>query len=383
LNKIDKLFDDVPVRIGTDSLKWAKYESRDIIPLWVADMDFRSPPSVVTVAQDLSSTGNFGYGICPPTLYQTVSVRCKSLYGWTINENWINWLPGMVCGLNVACRVFEKESSQVITNTPVYPPFLYAPGNFGLTSTQVPMLLEDNRFTIDFDALYQLETCRGDLFMLCHPHNPVGTSFTRDELEELGKYIIDRELFICSDEIHCDLILDPAKKHIPFASLSEPIADRTITLMAPSKTFNLPGFGCSFSVISNNELRQRFKNAMKGIVPDPPAMGFKLAEVAYQDGDEWRERLINYLRCNRDFAFQEISGMQGLTPYSPEATYLLWIDARELPLDCPQAFFESAGVGLSNGRDFGAPGFLRLNLGCTSELLKTAISRMQNAISNL
>ena len=383
MNKIDKLFDDVPVRVGTNSLKWAKYESKDIIPLWVADMDFRSPPSVVTAAQDLSSTGSFGYGICPPTLYKTVSARCESLYGWTINENWINWLPGMVCGLNVACRVFEKESSQVITNTPVYPPFLYAPGNFGLTSTQVPMLLEDNRFTIDFDALYKLETSRGDLFMLCHPHNPVGTSFTREELEKLGKYIIDRELFICSDEIHCDLILDPAKKHIPFASLSEPIADRTITLMAPSKTFNLPGFGCSFSVISNNELRHRFKNAMKGIVPDPPAMGFNLAEVAYQDGDEWRERLINYLRCNRDFAFQEISGMQGLTPYSPEATYLLWIDARELPLDCPQAFFEGAGVGLSNGRDFGAPGFLRLNLGCTSELLRTAISRMQNAISNL
>ena len=383
MNNLDILFDDVPDRIGTNSLKWAKYESKDIIPLWVADMDFRSPASVVKAAQDLSSNGNFGYGVCPPTLNTTVSTRCENLYDWSINENWINWLPGMVCGLNIACRVFERESSQVITNTPVYPPFLYAPGNFGLNSTQVPMLLEDDRFTIDFDALYDLKTCTGDLFMLCHPHNPVGTSFTREELEKLGKYIIDRELFICSDEIHCDLIIEPSKKHIPFASLSEPIADRTITLMAPSKTFNLPGFGCSFSVISNSELRQRFRNAMKGIVPDPPAMGFRLAEVAYQDGDAWRGRLINYLRFNRDFAYKEILEMQGLIPYSPEATYLMWIDARDLPLDCPQTFFEGAGVGLSNGRDFGAPGFLRLNLGCTNELLRKAISRMQTAISNL
>lgn len=383
MNNLDILFDDVPDRIGTNSLKWAKYESKDIIPLWVADMDFRSPASVVKVAQDLSSNGNFGYGVCPPTLNTTVSTRCENLYDWSINENWINWLPGMVCGLNIACRVFERESSQVITNTPVYPPFLYAPGNFGLNSTQVPMLLEDDRFTIDFDALYDLKTCTGDLFMLCHPHNPVGTSFTREELEKLGKYIIDRELFICSDEIHCDLIIEPSKKHIPFASLSEPIADRTITLMAPSKTFNLPGFGCSFSVISNSELRQRFRNAMKGIVPDPPAMGFRLAEVAYQDGDAWHGRLINYLRFNRDFAYKEISEMEGLIPYSPEATYLMWIDARDLPLDCPQTFFEGAGVGLSNGSDFGAPGFLRLNLGCTNELLRKAISRMQNAISNL
>lgn len=383
MNNLDILFDDVPDRIGTNSLKWAKYESKDIIPLWVADMDFRSPASVVKVAQDLSSNGNFGYGVCPPTLNTTVSTRCENLYDWSINENWINWLPGMVCGLNIACRVFERESSQVITNTPVYPPFLYAPGNFGLNSTQVPMLLEGDRFTIDFVALYDLKTCAGDLFMLCHPHNPVGTSFTREELEKLGKYIIDRELFICSDEIHCDLIIEPSKKHIPFASLSEPIADRTITLMAPSKTFNLPGFGCSFSVISNSELRQRFRNAMKGIVPDPPAMGFRLAEVAYQDGDAWRGRLINYLRFNRDFAYKEILEMQGLIPYSPEATYLMWIDARDLPLDCPQTFFEGAGVGLSNGRDFGAPGFLRLNLGCTNELLRKAISRMQTAISNL
>ena len=153
--------------------------------------------------------------------------------------------------------------------------------------------------------------------------------------------------------------------------------------MAPSKTFNLPGFGCSLAVISNSSLRGRFKSAMKGIVPDPPAMGFRLAEEAYRNGEEWRERLLIYLRCNRNFAVNNISKMEGLLPYSPQATYLLWIDARGLNVDCPHSFFEDAGVGLSDGSDFGAPGFLRLNLGCTRDLLEVAIARMQSAVAGL
>ena len=379
----DKLFDVVPDRSGVSSLKWSKYDSLDILPLWVADMDFRSPQSVIDLAEGICADGNFGYGICPSGLYDVVISRTQALYDWSIEQNWLIWLPGMVCGLNVTCRTFENESSQVITNTPVYPPFLSAPGNFGIASTRIPMLLENDRFTIDFDKLNNLETQEGDLFMLCHPHNPVGTNFSRVELEKLGEYIIERGLFICSDEIHCDLILDPTLKHIPFASLSEQIAERTITLMAPSKTFNLPGFGCSFAVISNSDLRRRFKIAMKGIVPDPPAMGFRLAEEAYRNGGKWRDRLLIYLRNNRNFAFNEISKMEGLLPYSPEATYLLWIDARGISVDSPHSFFENAGVGLSDGSDFGAPGFLRLNLGCSRDLLEIAINRMQSAVSSL
>ena len=379
----DKFFDVVPDRSGTCSLKWSKYESSDIIPLWVADMDYRSPQCVIDLAEKICMDGNFGYGVCPSGLYEVVLSRTLSLYDWSIKQNWLTWLPGMVCGLNVTCRVFENEANQVITNTPVYPPFLSAPGNFGIASTRIPMVLKNDRFTIDFDKLNNLATQKGDLFMLCHPHNPVGTNFSREELLKLGEYILERGLFICSDEIHCDLILDAGLKHIPFASLSEQIADRTITLMAPSKTFNLPGFGCSFAVISNSSLRGRFKSAMKGIVPDPPAIGFRLAEEAYRNGEEWRERLLIYLRCNRNFAFNKISKMEGLLPYSPQATYLLWIDARGLNVDCPHSFFEDAGVGLSDGSDFGAPGFLRLNLGCTRDVLEVAISRMQSAVAGL
>jgi cystathionine beta-lyase len=219
--------------------------------------------------------------------------------------------------------------------------------------------------------------------MFCHPHNPVGTNFTRNELIRLSEYVIERDLYICSDEIHCDLILEESMQHIPFASLSDEIASRTITLMAPSKTFNLAGFGCSFAVISNGELRRKFKKAMSGIVPDPPAMGFRLAEVAYREGEEWRARLINYLRSNRDFVFKELLTIDGILPYSPQATYLLWMDARNLRVDCPHSFFENAGVGLSNGSDFGAPGFLRLNLGCTRSLLESAITRMKTAVEKI
>jgi len=379
----DKLFDDVPDRKGTSSLKWAKYESSEIIPLWVADMDFRSPVEVTREAQEICKAGNFGYGICPQTLTDTIVGRMSDMYNWSINQGWVTWLPGMVCGLNVSCRAIANQATQVITNTPVYPPFLSSPFNSGLSCTQVPMVLEDGRFTIDFNYLQSLHTKSGDLFMLCHPHNPVGTNFTLNELTQLSEFILERGLYICSDEIHCDLILEDSLKHIPFASLSDEIADRTITLMAPSKTFNLAGFGCSFAVISNPELRRRFKGAMSGIVPDPPAMGFRLAEVAYREGEEWRSRLLHYLRANRDFVFNELLSVKGLTPYSPQATYLLWIDARDLDVDCPFSFFEDAGVGLSNGKDFGAPGFLRLNLGCTYSLLELAVARMKAAVARL
>ena len=379
----DKFFDSVPERIGTNSLKWPKYSSSDILPLWVADMDFRSPPCVLNLASQICEDGVFGYGVCPKGLYDVVKDRSALLYDWEIDKSWLVWLPGMVCGLNISCRAFEKKASQVITNTPVYPPFFSAPTNFDLKCTKLPMKLMGERFTIDFDQLNKMDTQKGDLFMLCHPHNPVGTCFTRDELVEFADFIVRRDIYVCSDEIHCDLILEENLKHIPLASLGKEIASRTITLMAPSKTFNLPGFGCSYAVISNSELRRRFKESMLGIVPDPPAMGFRLAEEAYRNGESWREKLIAYLRENRDCAITQIRDMNGLIPFSPQATYLLWIDARNLNVKNPHSFFEKAGVGLSDGRDFGAPGFLRLNLGCTRELLKKALGRMGQAVLSL
>lgn len=375
-------FDVAPCRIGRNSLKWGKYEGKDILPLWVADMDFESPKEVVEAAMQASSFGNFGYGRCPDSLVDAVVERCRILYDWEIEKSWIVWLPGMVCALNVCCRVC-RDASQVITQTPIYPPFLTAPGNFDLVCTRLPMILKDERFTLDFDSLDELYTQPGDLFMLCHPHNPVGTVFTREELAKLSNWIVERSLVLCSDEIHCDLILDAAQKHQPFASIDSLIADRAITLMAPSKTFNLPGFGCSYAIISNGELRRKFKRCMSGIVPDPPAMSFSLTEAAYRSGEGWRTNLLAYLTGNRNLAVEELKKHSKLEVYSPEATYLLWIDATKLPISNPHRYFETKGVGLSDGRDFGAPGFLRLNFGCTRSLLQKALDRMDHALSEL
>ena len=338
-------FDTPPDRIGQCSLKWGKYEDSDIIPLWVADMDFKSPPAVLEQAQVSAEHGNFGYGRPPSKLTERIVRRSEKLYNWSIDPNWIVWLPGMVCALNVTCRALLGESSQAIIQTPIYPPFLSASRNFDMPLTKVPLVLRDKRFSIDFDALAALETKPGDLFMLCHPHNPVGTLFNQDELSLLIEWLLERNLYLCSDEIHCDLILEKELKHLPPASLDPRISDRTITLMAPSKTFNIAGFGCSFAIIENSSLRAKFKKAMHGIVPDPPAMGFLLADAAYRGGEPWRMELLDYLKENRDYALSQLVEMDGLIPHSPEATYLMWIDARNLAASNPHKFFEENGVG--------------------------------------
>jgi cystathionine beta-lyase len=376
-------FDDCPDRRGRPSLKWGKYEGQDILPLWVADMDFRAPPAVLETAKREVEFGNYGYAKAHAGLIESVIHHCQSLYNWKIDPNWLVWLPGMVCALNVCCRMQQDKARQALTHVPVYPPFLSAPGNFGLSCTHLPLKLEGNRFSMDFGLMENTPTQAGDLFMLCHPHNPVGTAFTRNELDRFSRWARERELVICSDEIHCDLLLEPDLVHIPLGNLDPETAEHTITLMAPSKTYNLPGFGCSFAIISNSDLRLRFKKAMAGIVPDPAAMGFHLAEAAYRNGEEWRQSLLTYLRSNRDYAMSRLQSMDGLLPYSPSATYLLWIDARKLGTDNPHRFFEEHGVGLSDGRDFGAPGFLRLNLGCSRHLLEQALDRMERACSSL
>ncbi len=375
-------FEDTPDRRGTSSLKWGKYEGLDILPMWVADMDFKSPPEVVQAAVEASEFGNFGYSTCPASLVEIVVERTKLLYNWEIKPSWIIWLPGLVCALNACCRTFEKQCSQIITQVPIYPPFLSAPANFGLSCLRVEMECRNNRFCFDFEALNNLQTQPGDLFMLCHPHNPVGTAFSKDELVLFFEWINARDLYVCSDEIHCDLLLEPNFRHHPFAAVSPEASSRTITLMAPSKTFNLPGFGCSFAIISDARLRNRFRKSISGIVPDPPAMGFIMAEAAYRFGESWRKDLLHYILLNRNLAMERIAQNPYLTAFYPQATYLLWIDARKIPVSNPHAYFEKNGVGLSDGKDFGAPGFLRLNLGCSQELLSRALDRIEQACNS-
>ena len=380
----NQLFDfDTPVeRRATASLKWDKYGNRDVIPLWVADMDFQSPPAVIRALQQRVAYGVFGYTLAPQELNDAVVAMLKNLYGWEIEPDWLVWLPGLVTGLNVVCRAVGEEGDDVMTAVPVYPPFLTAPGHFRRNLIKVPLKEENNRWQFDFDRLERSITAKTRIFILCNPHNPVGRVYTRDELETLAAICKKHDILICSDEIHCGLILDKDKPHIPAASLGPDTAARTITLMAASKTFNLPGLGCAYAVIGEENLRRRFKEAMAGIVPMVNALGYTAARAAFEDCDGWHTALLEYLRGNREIVKAAVHGMPHLSMAPVEATYLAWIDMRAAGMKNPAAFFENAGVGLQDGIEFDGPGFARLNFGCSRGLLEKALDRMAVALED-
>jgi len=373
-------FDSIIDRNNTGSEKWNKYKGRDIIPMWVADMDFRSPPAVIKALHDRVEHGVFGYTYPEQGLIDAVQNALVRDYGWQIDPDWLVWLPGLVCGLNVLCRAIGAPGDEVLTFTPIYPPFMSAPALTDHEVVKVPLLLEAGRWIPDFEALDRAVTAKTRLLLICNPHNPVGRAWNREELLKFAEIAERHDLVIGSDDIHSELILDEGLRHIPIASLTPEIAKRTITLLAPSKTYNVPGMGCSFAVISDPSLRQQFRKAMGRLVPHVTALGYTTAEAAYRDGEPWRAALLDYLRGNRDLVQAEIAALPGLSITHVEATYLAWIDARELGVDNPALFFEEAGVGLSDGADFGAPGFVRLNFGCSRILLKQALERIKKAV---
>jgi len=375
-------FDSPVDRHLTASLKWERYKNKDIIPLWVADMDFSSPSLVIDALTRRVEHGVFGYGIAPAGLVDVVCEMLSRRYAWQVEPQWLVWLPGLVSGLNVACRSVGKEGDEVMTLVPVYPPFLTAPENSKRELVTIPLKAGQEKWEIDFIRLEQSITKKTRLLLFCNPHNPVGRVFKRQEIVELVSLCNKHDIIICSDEIHCDLILDSDKVHVPTATVSPEAAERTITLMAPSKTFNIPGLGCSFAVISNKSLRNKFLQAMAGIVPEVNILGFSATEAAYRDGWDWLHALITYLRGNCQLVEEEIGSMDHLTMHHVEATYLAWIDARKLGEISPGRFFESFGVGLSEGSEFGSPGFVRLNFGCRRSLLQEALKRMKSAVAD-
>lgn len=369
-------FEQVPDRRNTDSIKWSKYAGRDVLPLWVADMDFPAPPAVLTALQQRVAHGVFGYGAPSPALTESVLAHLASEYDWRVDAEWLVWLPGLVTGLNVACRMVKGG---VLTTTPIYPPFLSAPHFSERPLLKVPLVLEGERWQMDWEALEA--ACKPDteLLLLCHPHNPVGRCWTAEELTRLADFAVRHDLLVCSDEIHCGLVLDAGRQHQPFAALSEAVAARSITQMAPSKTFNIPGLGCAFAVIANPELRRRFQRVMAGIVPYVNVLGFVACEAAYRDGGDWHRELLQVLRQNRDRLEATVAELPGIRMTHVEATYLAWIDARGLGVADPAAWFETHGLGFSDGAEFGAPGWVRCNFGCPTVTLELALTRLRAA----
>lgn len=382
-------FDRVIDRRGGDSTKWNRYAQRDVLPLWVADMDFAVPPAVIEALHRRVDHGIFGYADAWPSLVDGVIEHLASEYDWPIQPQWLVWLPGLVTGLNIACRAVGRDGNAVFTATPVYPPFLSAPRHAGRRLVTAPLTLADRHWRWDFDAVAAALTPDTKLFLLCHPHNPVGRVWNERELGQIADIVIAHDLVICSDEIHCGLVLESGVRHIPFAATRPDIAQRTITLMAPSKTFNVPGLGCAFAVIPDAALRAAFQDAMHGIVPYPNVLGLVAAEAAYRHGVSWHRALIDILRRNRDRVASAITCLPQLSVTPVEATYLAWIavapeDAENAPYQSPSQRFEAAGLGLSAGADFGgAPyaNFVRLNFACPLSILETALERMTLAVS--
>ncbi len=375
---------DTPIdRRATDSLKWDRYKDQDVIPLWVADMDFRSPPAVIEALHGRIDHGVFGYTSVSSELVDTIILKMRRDYHWKVEPDWIVWLPGLVTGLNVTCRAVGTDNDDVLTNIPAYPPFLSAPMNSRRNLITTPLVQRKGGWTFDFDQLERAITPQTHLFVLCNPHNPTGRVFTHEELAELCQIFEKNDIVLCSDEIHCELVLDRDKTHIPTSTLSEEIADRTITLMAPSKTYNLPGLGCSFAIIPNRDLRRSFYKAMSGIVPHVNAMGYAAALAAYRDSDDWHMALLDYLRQNQETVEENIRQMAGLSMAHVEATYMAWIDTKQTGIENPTTFFEEAGVGFSDGKYFGDSSFVRLNFGCPHVTLVEALQRMHRAIASL
>jgi len=373
-------FDEIIDRSGTSSVKWERYRGRDILPLWVADMDFRSPPAVIDALQQRVTHGIFGYTLPPAELVEAVLSHLREDFGWRVEPEWIVWLPGIVAGLNGACRAVGSDGDDVLILTPVYPPFLSAPRLSGRTTLAIPLAEDGNSWTLDLEAIERAVTPRTRLLLLCNPHNPVGRAYDRHELSRLAELCEKRRLTICSDEIHAGLVLEPGRRHIPLASLSPETASRTITLLAPSKTCNIAGLGCGFAVIPSPDLRQRFLRVTEGIVPYVNVLGYTAALAAYRDSRDWHAQLIDYLRANLVLVEESVQRMPGLAMNHPEATYLAWIDCRNLGVKKPAAFFEDAGVGLSDGNSFGGEGYVRLNFGCPRPLLRQALERMERAL---
>ena len=378
-------FDTAPERRRTDSQKWQKHAGRDVLPLWVADMDFKSAPAILEALHRRVDHGIFGYARPVQSTVDAVVDAMARNYHWTIDPAWIVWLPGLVVGLNVTAQAFAQPGEEVLTLGPVYPPFMSAPKNSARASVSVPWALRDGAWTIDWDALERAVPPRTKLFYLCNPHNPLARVWRRAELARLAEFCERHNLVLCSDEIHCDLILDPTLPHVPTAVLSPEIAARTITLMAPSKTYNVPGLGTSFAIIPDAMRRARFLRATAGIVAEVTCLGFTACEAAYRDGEPWRQALISYLRGNRDYLLETIAReLPGVRIEAPvEATYLLWMNVSALGLDHPIAHFEKHGVGLSDGAPFGAAKgtHVRLNFGCPRATLVEAMRRMKAALA--
>lgn len=373
-----------PDRRNTDSVKWGLFEE-DVLPLWVADMDFTSPPAVIEALHQRVAHGVFGYALDFKELKELVVARMELLYGWKITPDDILLAPEVVSGFNLTCQAVTQPGESILLQPPVYPPFFEAPVKAGARAVYNNIQPgADGNYRVDLDAFSSAVETDTRALLLCNPHNPLGRVFSREELSGMAECCLRHEMVIIADEIHSDLVYS-GYQHIPIASLDKEIAASTVTLIAPSKTFNIAGLDCSILICQNRDLKKRIKEARRGLMGGVNLLGMTAAEAAYRDGASWLIEVLTYLEANRDHLMTYLNEkLPAIHMVKPEATYLAWLDCRDLGLEIPpcEHFHARARVALNEGRDFGEPGngFVRLNFGCSREMLDEALERMRQSL---
>jgi cysteine-S-conjugate beta-lyase len=386
-------FDQVVDRAGTDSFKWDCCErvfgAPDVLPLWVADMDFLCPPPVVEAIKERAAHGVYGYTMTPPSAYEAVVAWLRARFGWEIQREWITFIPGVVPGANFAIHACSRPGGHILIQPPVYPPFFAAIAENGRRQALNQLRLRDGHYEMDFDDLARKLSRGVEMAFLCAPHNPVGRVWREDELVRFGELCLQNEVVIVSDEIHHDLVFKGAR-HVPLASLSDALAQRTITLVAPSKTFNLAGLSASAAIIPNPRLRRQFGQAIEQAgIHFINLFGGVGLEAGYRYGADWLDQLLEYLQGNLNYMLEYFaSEAPAIKPIKPEGTYMAWLDCRDLGLDGPalkRFMIEQARVGLNDGPTFGpgGEGFQRINMACPRSILAEALDRIRDAVNRL
>ena len=378
-------FDHVPNRRIPGVVKWTWYPE-DVLPLWVADMDFPAPKPILDELRKAVNQGVLGYESASPTLLETVAARMDHLYGWKVQPDAVVPVTGIVSGFNVAARAFGSSKKGYLVQPPVYNEFHEVKNNVGLRQVDAPLIkhVKGNllHYDIDWD-LFKKQAKKVSMFLLCNPHNPLGIIFSRKDLTRMAETCLENNVLIVADEIHSELLLND-KKFTPIAKLSKEIANNTITLIAPSKTFNVPGLFCGFAIIPNKELRAEYVKVVEHLRLHVASLGLRAAQTAFSGQcDTWLEELRFYLTGNRDFLIDYVTkNMPQVRITIPDATYLAWLDFTQLNLEnSPIEFFlEKAKVALSDGAIFGEKGHVRLNFGTSRSILRQALDRMNKAL---
>lgn len=379
-------FDQAPDRRDGDSHKWNKYAKAGshVIGAWLADMDFQAPPAVIDAVQTRLHGPALGYSEPRRELVAVILERLERLYGWVVHPSWLSLLPGVVPGLYGATRATGASGSRVITQSPNYHHFFKAAEFSDRKLMRLDNRIVDGRWQMDFGHLEQLASEGASSLLLCNPHNPMGRILSRHELQKVADICLKHDIVICSDEIHADILLDEDKPHIPIATLSPEVEQNTITLISPSKAFNLPGIGSfALAIIPNPEIRKAFEKQIYGVAVHPSALAYEAGLASYRDSQDWLSAMLDYLRGNRNFLQTRIAAIPGLSMTHVEATFLAWVNVAQLGLDNPASFFLAHGVALSDGVEMGDPNYLRINFGCSRATLEDLLNRMESAISIL